>query len=105
MTTIVVGAIVFSFTFTLTQRPFLRDVIFYIIAVFGTFYAIWDERMYWWEGAGMTSSVAMVIIHMYLSCSICGHIYNICACCVSWTTGVSKISQKETWYRRYLQWV
>jgi len=53
VTTIVVGGVVFSFSFTLTQRPFLRDVIFYIIAVFSTFFVMWDHKVYWWEGAGM----------------------------------------------------
>lgn len=63
MTTVVVGSIVFPFSFTLTRRPFLRDVVFYIIAVFCSFYAIWDHRMYWWEGAGMMSSVTMVTVY------------------------------------------
>lgn len=41
MTTIVVGAVGLLQPFELTQRPFLRDVIFYTVAVFWTFYLLW----------------------------------------------------------------
>ena len=42
VTTIVVGAVTISKPFTLTQRPFLRDLIFYMAAVYWTFYLLWN---------------------------------------------------------------
>ena len=42
VTTIVVGAVTISKSFTLTQRPFLRDLIFYMAAVYWTFYLLWN---------------------------------------------------------------
>lgn len=66
VTTIVVGSVVFSFTFNLTKRPFLRDIIFYIIAVFCSFYAIWDQRMYWWEGAGFIVLYILYVLVVFL---------------------------------------
>lgn len=41
VTTIVVGAVTITNPFELTQRPFLRDIIFYMGAVFWTFYLLW----------------------------------------------------------------
>lgn len=66
VTTVVVGCVVFSFSFTLTRRPFLRDIIFYIIAVFCSFYAIWDQRMYWWEGAGFIIIYVIYVLVVFL---------------------------------------
>ena len=110
VTTVVVGSIVLSSKFTLTTRPFLRDVIFYIIAVFCSFYTIWDQRMYWWEGAGMVSSVAGDNTHVcmctYISTyRLCSYICCICTCCPTWTTDISKISQEEAWKRKYFKLV
>ncbi|XP_065889896.1 mitochondrial sodium/calcium exchanger protein-like [Dysidea avara] len=66
VTTIVVGGVVFSFSFTLTQRPFLRDVIFYIIAVFATFFVMWDHKVYWWEGAGFIVLYVVYVLVVFI---------------------------------------
>ena len=49
---IVVGAICITTSFTLTSRPFLRDVIFYILAVTWTFAIIWNGKIYLGETVG-----------------------------------------------------
>ena len=45
VTTIVVGSVVLSRPFSLTQRPYMRDLIFYIAAVYWTFYILWNNRI------------------------------------------------------------
>ena len=52
MTTIVVGAVSFGQPFTLTQRPFLRDIIFYTAAVYWTFYLLWSGHINIGNAAG-----------------------------------------------------
>ena len=66
VTTIVVGAVAVSKPLTLTQRPFLRDIIFYIFAVFWTFYLLWSNSMTIFNAVGFVALyvfyVAVVII-------------------------------------------
>ena len=45
VTTIVTGAVSIYKPFTLTQRPFMRDVIFYIFAVYLTFFVLWTNTV------------------------------------------------------------
>ena len=45
VTTVVVGAISFSSTVTLTTRPFTRDVLFYLGAVSWTFITLYKESI------------------------------------------------------------
>ena len=61
VTTIVTGAVSIYKPFTLTKRPFMRDIIFYIFAVYLTFYVLWTNtvKLYQaigrrlWEGGGV----------------------------------------------------
>ncbi len=63
MTTIVVGAVTVTKPFLLTQRPFLRDIIFYIFAVFWTFYLLWSNQMDIFNAVGFVAFyVAYVIV-------------------------------------------
>lgn len=55
VTTIVVGAVTVTKPFVLTQRPFLRDIIFYIFAVFWTFYLLWGNSMTIFNAAGFVA--------------------------------------------------
>ncbi len=55
VTTIVVGAVAVTRPFELTQRPFLRDVIFYIFAVFWTFYLLWNNSMTIYNAVGFVA--------------------------------------------------
>lgn len=50
---VVVGAICIKTPFTLTSRPFLRDVIFYLAAVMWTFAIIWRGQISLPEAIGM----------------------------------------------------
>ena len=45
VTTIVVGAVAISQPFTLTRRPYMRDIVFYLAAVYWTFFVIWNNYM------------------------------------------------------------
>ena len=52
VTTVVVGAVVVSKPFTLTRRPYMRDLIFYLAAVYWTFFVLWENRMSIWISLG-----------------------------------------------------
>lgn len=66
VTTIVVGAVAVTKPLMLTQRPFLRDIIFYIFAVFWTFYLLWSNTMTIFNAVGFVALyvfyVAVVIV-------------------------------------------
>lgn len=55
VTTIVVGAVTVTKPFVLTQRPFLRDIIFYIFAVFWTFFLLWNNSMTIFNAVGFVA--------------------------------------------------
>ena len=52
VTTVVVGGVAFIAPVELTKRPFLRDIIFYTIAVFWTFYLLWTNTVTIYMAAG-----------------------------------------------------
>ena len=66
VTTIVVGAVTITKPFSLTQRPFLRDIIFYMFAAFWTFYLLWTGSVNIYHAVGFVAFyafyVAVVII-------------------------------------------
>ena len=66
VTTIVVGAVTITKPFSLTQRPFLRDIIFYLFAVYWTFYLLWTGYVSIYHAVGFVVFyafyVAVVII-------------------------------------------
>ena len=62
VTTIVVGGVALLTPFQLTKRPFLRDIIFYTVAVYWTFYLLWINTVNIYMGAG---------IYMYSKPSLC----------------------------------
>lgn len=45
VTTVVVGGISLSVPVNLNQRPYIRDTLFYIAAVFGTFIIVWKKKI------------------------------------------------------------
>ena len=53
VTTIVVGAVAISKPFTLTRRPYMRDIVFYLAAVYWTFFVLWDNKMDIYNSIGM----------------------------------------------------
>ncbi len=52
VTTVVAGAITVTKPFHTMERPFLRDVIFYMVAVFFTFCILYDEIITLAEASG-----------------------------------------------------
>lgn len=52
MTTVIVGTISTVCPFDAMQRPFLRDVIFYLGAVFWAFYIMWKKEIHTLEAVG-----------------------------------------------------
>ena len=63
MTTVVVGAIATVKPFHVMERPFLRDVIFYLAAVFYAFYIMWKKSITIYEAVG--------------ECGICRCVYGL----------------------------
>ena len=59
VTTIVVGAVTITNPFTLTQRPFLRDIIFYMFAAYWTFYLLWTGSV------SIYHAVGFVVFYMF----------------------------------------
>ena len=55
VTSIVVGAIAIVKPFKAMQRPFLRDIIFYIAAVYWAFFMLYKEKVYMAEAIGKSN--------------------------------------------------
>jgi len=49
VTSVIIGAIAIVKPFRAMARPFLRDIIFYIVAVYWSFLMLWRERVYFFE--------------------------------------------------------
>ena len=62
MTTIVVGAVTITKPFTLTQRPFLRDIIFYLFAAYWTFYLLWTGYVNIYHAVGFVVFYAFYVV-------------------------------------------
>ena len=62
VTTVVVGAVTVTKPFTLTKRPFLRDIIFYIAAVFWTFYLLWHNTMTLYHAVGFVLLYVLYVV-------------------------------------------
>lgn len=45
VTAVVAGTIAIIHPFDAMQRPFLRDIVFYLAAVFWTFSVMWDKKI------------------------------------------------------------
>ncbi|XP_067651064.1 mitochondrial sodium/calcium exchanger protein-like isoform X2 [Haliotis asinina] len=70
VTTIVAGVIAVVCPFDSMQRPFLRDVIFYLAAAFWTFYILWKKEITKFEALGFIGLyvfyVLVVVIGRYI---------------------------------------
>lgn len=53
MTTVVAGSVALVKPFTVASRPFLRDVIFYMAAVFWTFNVLYKREIFLEEALGL----------------------------------------------------
>ena len=53
LTTIVVGSIAIAMPFKSMERPFLRDIIFYMVTTYFTFYICYNGSINIYEAAGL----------------------------------------------------
>jgi len=62
--TVVVGAITLAANtvVVVTRRPFIRDVVFYMIAIVFLFCVCWSNKFYLWEGAALLSYYLFYVI-------------------------------------------
>ena len=49
ISTVIVGCICLIAPFQSVQRPFLRDLIFFMVSGFWAFFVVWDGRIELWE--------------------------------------------------------
>lgn len=64
VTTVVAGVIAVVCPFDAMQRPFLRDVIFYLAAAFWTFYILWKKTITKFEALGENVIFASIAVMM-----------------------------------------
>ena len=62
VTTIVVGVVTITKPFTLTQRPFLRDIIFYMFAAYWTFYLLWSGYVNIYHAVGFVAFYVFYVV-------------------------------------------
>eukprot|EP00731_Ephydatia_muelleri_P037171 Em0408g1a len=62
VTSVVVGSVAIVKPFTLTQRPFLRDIIFYLIGVFWTFVILWQNKVTIYSAVGLIAMYVMYVV-------------------------------------------
>jgi len=67
VTACVAGAVSITKPFLLMQRPFLRDVCFYILAAFGAFVIFWKQEMHVYDAVGF-----LVLYIVYLIVVVVG---------------------------------
>ncbi len=60
VTTVVAGSIAVVRPFEAMQRPFLRDVIFYMAAVFFTFFVLYDKKITLAESLGTFRHIGLL---------------------------------------------
>ena len=65
MTTVVAGSINICTTFKMARRPFLRDNIFYLVAVIWTFVVIYQKQIKTAEASGIIVIVIAFFLHQY----------------------------------------
>ena len=70
VTSVVVGAICLIKPFKASGRPFLRDIIFYLAAVYWAFYMIWKEKIYLAEAIGYIVVYVIYVLVVIISGSI-----------------------------------
>ncbi|CAH1787283.1 unnamed protein product [Owenia fusiformis] len=67
VTTIVAGSIALVAPFTAMQRPLLRDIIFYLAALYWTFYIFYRGEIFLWEAIGFMVMYVLYVIVVVLS--------------------------------------
>lgn len=75
MTTVVAGSVALVKPFTVASRPFLRDVIFYMAAVFWTFNILYKREISLQEALGL---LLCILFPIFLKVVSDGYVYNTC---------------------------
>ncbi|XP_012946734.1 mitochondrial sodium/calcium exchanger protein [Aplysia californica] len=70
VTAVVAGSIAIICPFTSMERPFLRDVIFYLAATFWAWYVMWDKKITQVEAAGFIGLYVVYVIVVILGRAI-----------------------------------
>lgn len=66
VTTVVAGSIALIKPFTVASRPFLRDVIFYMAAVFWTFNILYKGHISMGEAVGLITVIHLPKIYTFI---------------------------------------
>jgi hypothetical protein len=67
VTTIIVGTVAYVKPFKVTERPFLRDDIFYLGGAFWMLWIIWRERIYLYDAVGFVLLYIVYVVVVVLS--------------------------------------
>ena len=71
LTTVVAGSVSVTQPFKLMERPFLRDVSFYILAAFWAFYIFWRQEIRLGDAIGFLALylvyIAVVLVGRYIN--------------------------------------
>jgi len=70
VTTILIGVIAAIKPFKASERPFLRDIIFYMGAVYWGFFMLWRGKVYFYECVGYVILYVVYVVIVILSSSI-----------------------------------
>ena len=70
VTSVVVGAICLVKPFKASERPFLRDIIFYLASVYWAFFMLWKEKVYFGEAIGYIIVYVVYVLVVIISGSI-----------------------------------
>ncbi|KAF3015598.1 hypothetical protein E8E14_009439 [Neopestalotiopsis sp. 37M] len=62
ITAVVAGSMALVREFKVSRNTFVRDILFFIVAVAFTFYFIWDERIKLWECCAMIAFYAFYVV-------------------------------------------
>ncbi len=95
---IVVGAVIISKPFTLTRRPFMRDLIFYLAACYWTFFLLWNNSINIWMSVGLCRIVVTWIDSLF-NIIVISHRFHyyvsvLCCCCHIWKNSLPKMEKK-----------
>ena len=107
VTTIVVGAVTVTQPFMLTRRPFIRDIIFYIAAVYWTFFMLWNNWISLWVAIGESDSPSISGVSILWSFVYRVHyvVYFLCDGGCSGTSRISEMEEEKIRNRRYSKYV
>ena len=98
VTNIVVGLVCIFRPFRLTRRPFLRDNIYYLFAVYWILFLLWDNKMALSHAIGNEQyNNGRIIIMLYIN--DCRFVNTLCQLCTGCGIGKLNIQEVDTMER------